>query len=96
MNNWIPIAELPESYKTNKKKFAVSARDVDLYISSDIQKKFTSSAVIVWYCEGNWGLPYGSFIAWEYDWSPTHFCELDNFMPEQKVIPQIVPSRGVK
>lgn len=94
MNNWIPISQLPESYKTDEKKFVVSARDIDLEVLPGKWRKFTSNAVIVWYQNGCWGLPYSSFIGWEYDWSPTHFVELENYVLESMKFSQVQPSRG--
>lgn len=67
-NQWKPIAELPEDYKTNRRMFVVIGIDVHP-VNPD--HNYTTDPVCVW-------MDDGAFMRWDWDFQPTHFYLIPN------------------
>lgn len=64
MNRWIPISQLPDTYKSEKRMFVV------IGINVPKGRKYTTDPYCVWLNED------GTFSRWPHDFEPTHFMEL--------------------
>lgn len=65
MTNWKPFSELPEEYKSSRKRFLVRA-SINKFVNEYITDEY-----VVWYDPAS---PTLVCSRWSWDVEPTHFC----------------------